>query len=163
MAPVEPRRISGTYWERLLLIAVPIPVIAMLAISLKGNSVFSDISIEGCLIVIIIILLVWIIDCEPARRYHPVAFIDGDIISIGSDTILPSSIQSITPLSRFRPPTTQLLEIVYGTGANAKTSYILSKPDIAPFGLFAFQPKTLRLLGRSHPELRNRVQPERKI
>lgn len=159
----EPRRISGTYWERLLLIALPIPLITMLIVLLRNEWGISHFPWEIGLVLAVVTLTIWIVDCEPPRRMGPVALIDGNILIIGSDAILPSSIKSITPIRRYKQLYNQLFEIAYSTGANSKTVYILSKPNIAPFGLFASQPKTLRLLLRNHPELRNRVQPQRII
>lgn len=156
------RRISGTYWERLLLIALPIPAVCLAARILKDPS-SSNLSWDGCLIILVIILLVWIIDSEPARRSDPVALIDGAILQIGNDVIRSSDIEMITPLRRYRMPTTALIEIIYLTKDGTKTAFVLSKPDLAVLGLFATKPKTLRLLLKTHPELRNRVQPERKI
>lgn len=162
MGDTPTRRISGTYWERLLLIALPIPAACLAALILKNPSSL-DFNWDGCLIILVIILLVWIIDSEPVRRSNPVALIDGAILQIGNDLVRSSDIAMVTPLRRYRTPTTALIEIIYLTKDGTKTAFVLSKPDLAVLGLFATKPKTIRLLLKSHPELRNRVQVERKI
>jgi hypothetical protein len=155
-------RISGTYWERLLLVALPIPLIAGAAIVLK-NDPFPGISVEALFIVAVIVLMVWLVDSEPARRWNPVSLVSGQYLEIGPDIVQAIDIVSITPLRRYRPPTTALIEIVFHTPTGQKTACVLSKPDVAPIGFFTRSPKTLRLLLAHHPELRNRVQPERII
>lgn len=163
MGDVPIQRISGTYWERLLLIALPIPAVCLAALILKDPSSFPNFHWDGFLIICFIVLLVWIIDCEPARRSDPVPLIDGEVLQIGNDVIRSSDIQTITALRRYRQPTTAVIEIIYLTNDETKTAYVLSKPDLVVLGLFATNPKTLRLLLKTHPELRNRVQPERRI
>lgn len=157
------QRISGTYWERLLLIALPIPAVCLAALILKDPSSFPNFHWDGYVIICIIVLLVWIMDCEPARRSDPVPLIDGEVLQIGNDVIRSSDIQLITPLRRYRSPGTALIEITYLTSDGTRTAFVLSKPDLAVLSLFATKPKTLRLLLKTHPEIRNLVQPERRI
>jgi hypothetical protein len=160
MSSIESKRISGTYWERLLLIAMPIPLVMFGALLFKDPS---NISWEICLIIVLVILLVWVVDSEPLRRYHTVPLFDGVVLALNDEALPPSSILSITPLTRYRPRSTQLLEVTFRTHDGNRTVHILSKPELVPFGLFTSEPKTLRLLLKSHPELRKRVQPERII
>ncbi len=160
MNSVRPRRISGTYWERLLLIALPIPLIAMVVVLLRNDWGISQFPWEIGLTLAVTTIMIWIMDCEPTRRVGPVALFDGTNLFIGTEAVLPSSIMTITPIRRYRQLYGQLFKIVYGSGGNTKTVYILSKPDVAPLGVFMSLPKTIRLLLRSHPELHNRLQPE---
>lgn len=156
-------RISGTYWERLLLLATPIPLVAAVALFLKGGSSFTTFPWEACPIMLAIVLMIWIVDCEPVRRFNPVELLNGDVLSINSIAVDASSILSITPLIRFMAQSAPLLEITYRTAEGDRTVHILSKPYLAPLGLFTTEPKTLRLLIKHHPELENRVQPLRLI
>ena len=156
------KRISGTYWERFLLIALPIPLLAAGVIILK-NDPASGISWEALLVIACIALLIWIVDSEPARRRDPVSLVHGQYLEIGSDVVKAADILSITPLRRYRPPTTAVIELVFRTPDGERTVCVLSKPDVAPIGFFASAPKTLRLLLALHPELQSRVQPERII
>jgi len=156
----EEKRISGTYWERWLVLALPLPTLIVLFILLRNG--FEALSLfDALLIVGTGSLLIWTVDCARARLRNPVALSDGPLLMIGADVVLPTAIQSITPLRWFKGGGTQVFEIVYEAGALVKTATVLSKPD--PLGFFAYTPKTLRILLRSYPELKDRVLPERTI
>jgi hypothetical protein len=160
MANGVDKRISGTYWERWLVLALPPPTLIVLFILLRNG--FEALSLfDALLIVGIGSLLIWTVDCARARHRNPVVLIDGAFLMIGADVVLPTAILSITPLRWFKGGGQQVFEIVYEAGDNVKTATVLSKPD--PLRLFADTPKTLRILLRSYPELKNRVLPERTI
>ena len=154
------RRISGTYWERFLVLALPLPVLIVLVI-LARNGWGTLSLLQMVLLVGLGSLMIWIVDCERARRRDPVGLIDGPEFLIGTDSVSSKAIRGITPLRWFKGLDGQLLEIVYKTDSGTRTVNILSKPD--PLGLFRSTPKTLRILLRRHPELEDRVMPERTI
>lgn len=157
MSSHEPKRISGTYWERFLMNALPAPVLIVLFIGLKNR--FDSLSlIEGALTILFGSLLIWIIDCEPARRRHPVSLFDGIALQIGDELVQSNAVHNIIPLQMYKG-WTRLVQIEYHCGQRLKTAIILSKP--APFWMMWSQPRTLRLLLRSHPELADRVRTER--
>ncbi|MBK6539727.1 MAG: hypothetical protein IPG10_00260 [Flavobacteriales bacterium] len=155
----QKKRVSGTYWERFLYVALPIPLLALLFFILKNGLTSSW---EVALILVAVVLMVWIVDCAPARQREPVDLFDGEWLLIDNDLVAPSAIQSITPLRRYKWGT-QLIEITYALNANTRSVNVLSKPDLAPFGLFSLTPKTLRIILSNHPELQQRVRPERTI
>ncbi len=157
MSSYEPKRISGTYWERFLMNAIPVPVLIVLFIGLKNS--FASLSlIEAALIIAFGSLLIWIIDSEPARRKNPVSLFDGTALQLGDERVPSNAIHSITPLQVYKG-WTRLVQIEYHCDQGFKTAIILSKP--APFWMMWAPPRTLRLLLKSHPELANRVQIER--
>jgi|GEM_PF-3479911 hypothetical protein len=160
MNTIKPRRLSGTYRERFLLIALPIPLLALLFIVIKNGLTGTW---EAALILGVVVLLVWVVDCAPVKHWEPVELIDGEALQIGTEHIPLSAINSITPLRRHRTGITQLIEIVYEVNTANRVVHVLSKPDLAPVGMLAGTPRTLRLLLKSHPELRKRVQSERII
>jgi hypothetical protein len=160
MNQILSRRISGTYWERFLIVALPFPVLIVLVILARNG--YEALSIlQMVLIVGLGSVMIWILDCERARRRNPVEVIDGPQFLIGTDSVSSHDIRSITPLRWFKGLDAKLLEIDYRTDSGIRTVNVLSKPD--PLGLFMSTPKTLRLLLRRHPELEDRVRPERTI
>lgn len=160
MSTLQQKRISGTYRERFLWIALPLPSLALLFITLKNGLTATW---EAALILGLVALVIWVFDCAPVNHWEPVELSDGEALQIGTESIPPSAILSITPLRRYRTGITQLIEIIYRVGTDTRTANVLSKPDLAPFGMLFTMPRTLRDLLKNHPELQQRVQPERTI
>mgnify|MGYP000954328034 CR=1 FL=1 len=97
----ERYRISGTYGERFLMNALPIPALIVLFL-LARNGVNAVSALDMFLIIGIGSLLIWIIDPEPARRKQPVELIDGTVLRVGNSLVTPDSILSITPLRIYK-------------------------------------------------------------
>jgi len=143
----ERYRISGTYGERFLMNALPIPALIVLFL-LARNGVNAVSALDMFLIIGIGSLLIWIIDPEPARRKQPVELIDGTVLRVGNSLVTPDSILSITPL-RIYKGWTRLIQIDHRSQKGTATAIVLSKP--APIWMAWAQPRTLRLLLQSHP------------
>lgn len=156
---MDTTRISGTYWERFLMNALPAPVL-VIAFVLGKNGMTALTVIEALLVIGIGSMLIWIVDSEPARRRRPIELFAGGVLQIGQEVVKPSHIQSITPL-RIHKGWTRLIRIDYRNETGIASVVVLSKP--APLWMALAQPRTLRLLLQHHPELLNRVRDERTI
>lgn len=117
-------------------------------------------AVEASLIIGFGSLLIWVVDTEPARRRHPVELIDGTFFQAGTSLVAPDAILNITPL-RIYKGWTYLIQIDHRSDKGIATAIVLSKP--APIWMAWAQPRTLRLLLQSHPQLADRVRPERTI
>ena len=154
----ETQRISGTYMERLLLIAVPIPLIALIFIIAKSGSTFTDLPWEIALILLVITLLIWAADTEPIVRSKPISLFVNDMLEIGPDLIGPEDVLSITPLRRYRQIMNGLFEIRYAIGTEERSALIMSKPDMVILGLFHSTPRSIRMLLKQFPPLSHKLQ-----
>ncbi len=158
MNNIPVKRISGTFVERYVRVALPVPVLVALYVVVK-NGTESTTILGLALGVGLASLLVWLVDCEAAGSRKPVRLIDGDVLIIGTDHVPPDMILSITPIRGNRRSYGGLIEIAYKTMNGTKTANVLSKPGF--LGPFAFTRRTLALLLNSHPTLKARVNPER--
>ena len=159
----ETQRISGTFMERLLFIAVPGPLLALALILFKADSDFADFPWEITLILFVVILVIWIVDTEPLARLKPVPLFVNGILEIGSDLVRPEDVLSITPLRRYREIMNGLFEIRYTVGNEERSALIMSKPDIAIIGLFRSPSRSIRILLKEFPLLSDRLLQEKRI
>lgn len=116
-----PRRISGTYWERFLVLAFPIPALAFIPYVMNnGRDVLTSGFWEAPLFMIIFALLIWMVDYEPIARQKPVRSMANGMLEIGAELVRPTDVLAIVPLRRSRQASISVFEIRYdGQGANA--------------------------------------------
>jgi len=153
------KRISGTFGERYIFVALPIPALIGMYVVLKNGT--EGLTTVGLFIGVgLASIIYWLMDCEAAHHRNPVPLVDGEVLLIGRDPVHPKMIQKITPISGDRRFYGGLIEIVCESHSGPKTASVLSKPGL--LGPFAFTSRTLKLLLRSHPELADRVMLERR-
>jgi hypothetical protein len=156
--------ISGTYWERFLIIALPFPAICLIPLIItKGPQLLHSGAWEAPLFLVFLALLIWIADTEPIARQKPVHLRVNGMLQIGDDRVRPEDVISITPLRRYKQISVGVFEIQYVVHGETRFAHVMSKPDVPILGFFHSYPRTVRSLLKHFPALTERVRDEERI
>lgn len=148
------KRISGTYWERFLIVALPFPAICLIPlISSSGSNLLRSGSWEAPMFLVFLALLIWIADMEPISRQKPVPLHVNGMMEIGADRVRPEEVISIVPLRRYKQITVGVFEIRYTFHGEPRSARVISKPDMPILGFFHSYPRSIRLLVKHFPAL----------
>jgi hypothetical protein len=164
MAAGRSKRISGTYWERCLVVALPFPAICLIPLIISSGPTLLQSSVwEGPVFLIFLALLIWIADLEPISRQKPVPLYVNGVIEIGSDLVKPEEVTAIVPLRRYKQITVGVFEVRYTVHGESRSARIMSKPDVPVLGFFHSYPRSIRSLLKHFPALAERLMPEERI